>query len=160
MNNGHELEALDRYDRAILMVLQADGRISNKALAERVHLSPPACHARFKRLVEQGYILGFHAQLDRRRLGFDNLCYIELSLAVHQPHEIAALLDTIAAQPEVLECHHLTGEYDYLLKVAVRVTAALQRFISEKLVPTPGIARVHTSLVLKEIKPRGTLPLA
>ena len=63
------------------------------------------------------------------------------------------------AQPEVLECYHLTGEYDYLLKVAVRDTEALHHFVSHKMVPVPGIARVHTSLVLKEIKPRGVLPM-
>ena len=159
MNNNHTNTGLDRYDRAILTALQVEGRISNKALAEQVHLSPPACHARLRRLREEGYIRGFHASLDRRKLGLDNLCFIELGLAVHQRDQIVALLRRIVSQPEVLECYHLTGEYDYLLKVAVRNTDALHQFISEELVPVPGVARVHTSLVLKEIKSSGVLPV-
>ena len=159
MTNSRTDADLARFDREILMILQVDGRISNKALAEKVHLSPPACHARLKRLQEEGFIRGFHASLDRRKLGLDSLCFIELGLAVHQRDEIVALLGRIVSQPEVLACYHLTGEYDYLLKVAVRNTDELHQFISEKVVPVPGIARVHTSLVLKEIKSGGVLPV-
>jgi Lrp/AsnC family leucine-responsive transcriptional regulator len=159
MNKSAMTNKLDRSDRAILRELQADGRISNKALATKVHLSPPACHARMKRLTEEGYIRGYKPILDRRKLGLDNLCFIELSLEVHQQERIGEILDGVVSLPEVLECYHLTGEYDYLLKVAVRDTDALHRFISGRLVPVPGIARVHTSLVLKEIKSAGALPV-
>ncbi len=150
---------LDRLDRALLAALQRDGRISNRELADRVHLSPPACLTRVRRLEEAGVIQGYHAVLDRRRLGLDNLCFIELSLELHQHDRIATILDRITALPEVLECHHLTGEYDYLLKVAVANTEALHRFISGRLIPIPGIARIHTSVVLKEIKLSTALPL-
>lgn len=159
MNNTTGKKELDRSDREILRQLQLDGRISNRELAARVHLSPPACHARLRRLEAEGYIRGYHAVLDRRKLGLDNLCYIELGLAVHQQQRIQEILTSIVALPEVLECYHLTGEYDYLLKVAVCDTDALHQFISERLVPVPGIARVHTSLVLKEIKSAGILPV-
>jgi Lrp/AsnC family leucine-responsive transcriptional regulator len=159
MNNSKEIYRLDRSDRVILRELQRDGRISNKALAEKVHLSPPACHARLRRLTDEGYIIGYKPILDRRKLGLDNLCFIELSLAVHQQERIGEILDDIVSLPEVLECYHLTGEYDYLLKIAVRDTDALHHFISGRLVPVPGIARVHTSLVLKEIKSAGELPV-
>ena len=159
MNNITKLNQLDRSDRAILRELQIDGRISNKALAAKVHLSPPACHARLKRLTREGYILGYKPILDRRKLGLDNLCFIELSLEVLQQERIGEILEGIASLPEVLECYHLTGECDYLLKVAVRDTDALHQFISGRLVPVPGIARVHTSLVLKEIKSAGALPV-
>lgn len=159
MNNKRTKKELDRSDRAILQTLQRQGRISNRALAESVHLSPPACHARLRRLEADGFIRGYHAVLDRRKLGLDNLCFIELGLAVHQRERIGEILEDIVALPEVLECYHLTGEYDYLLKVAVVDTDALHQFISERLVPVPGIARVHTSLVLKEIKSIGVLPV-
>jgi Lrp/AsnC family leucine-responsive transcriptional regulator len=159
MNNNFFKNALDDSDKAILRTLQTDGRISNKALAEKVRLSPPACHARLKRLTEDGYIQGYHAVLDRRRLGLDNLCFIELGLAVHQQERIWEILENIVSLPQVLECYHLTGEYDYLLKVAVHDTDELHQFISGHLVPVPGIARVHTSVVLKEIKSAGVLPV-
>ena len=159
MNDLADRIRLDRSDRAILKELQNDGRISNKALAEKVHLSPPACHARLKRLTEEGFIRGYKPILDRRKLGLDNLCFIELSMEVHQPERIGEILSGIVSLPEVLECYHLTGEYDYLLKVAVRDTDALHEFITQELVPVPGITRVHTSLVLQELKSAGPLPV-
>jgi Lrp/AsnC family leucine-responsive transcriptional regulator len=109
MNNNTVKKELDRSDREILRQLQLDGRISNRELAARVHLSPPACHARLRRLESEGYIRGYHAVLDRRKLGLDNLCYIELGLAVHQQQRIHEILTSIVALPEVLECYHLTG---------------------------------------------------
>jgi hypothetical protein len=101
MNKSAMTNKLDRSDRAILRELQADGRISNKALATKVHLSPPACHARMKRLTEEGYIRGYKPILDRRKLGLDNLCFIELSLEVHQQERIGEILDGVVSLPEV-----------------------------------------------------------
>lgn len=151
--------SLDRIDQQILATIQHNGRISNRDLAAKVHLSPPACLARVKRLEDTGYILGYYAVLDRHKLGLDNLCFIELSLELHRHDHIAIILEQITAIPEVLECYHLTGEYDYLLKVAVTNTASLHAFISQKLIPIPGIARIHTSVVLKEIKRSTAMPI-
>lgn len=159
MQNKVNKFQLDKSDLAILEILQQQGRISNSALAKKIHLSPPACLVRVNRLQQRGIIRGYHAQLDRRSLGLDNLCFIELSLELHQPEHMQQILGKIVAMPEVLECHHLTGEYDYLLKVLVANTEALHDFISRQLIPMPGIARIHTSVVLREIKTSTELPL-
>lgn len=154
------MHALDRIDKQILKLLQQHGRMSNRDLAARVNLSPPACLARVRRLEDEGIIEAYHAQLQREALGFDQLCFIELSLELHQHERIAVILHRITAMPEVLECHHVTGEYDYLLKVAVPNNTQLHAFISEHLIPIPGIARIHTSIVLKEIKRSAQLPIS
>lgn len=143
---------LDAVDKKILNLLQQEGRLSNSELAKRVNLSPPATHARVKRLENEGFIGQYAALVDRHRLGFDNLCFVEFSLQLHSSEQIQAILATVISWPEVLECHNVTGEYDYLLKVAVRSTRALESFVSEKMIPLEGVARIHTSLVLKEVK--------
>ncbi|WP_251359793.1 Lrp/AsnC family transcriptional regulator [Kangiella sp. TOML190] len=143
---------LDAMDRKILYILQQEGRISNADLAKKIHLSAPATHGRVKRLEQEGFIKGYVALLDRHQVGYDNLCFIELSLQLHRHHQIQSILETIMSWPEVLECHNVTGEYDYLLKVAVKNTRALEQFNSKKLIPLEGVAKIHTSLVLKEVK--------
>lgn len=152
-------EAIDELDDAILTILQQEGRISNVDLAARVNLSPPAVHARLKRLEQQGIIRQYVALLDRERIGFDMLCFINVSLQLHQQEHVDNFRRLMLAMPQVLECHHLTGEYDYLLKVAVRNRKELEQFVVNQLTPIPGIARIHTSLVLTEIKSTTALPL-
>ncbi len=150
---------LDESDRAILQQLQQDSSISNAELARRINLSPPAVHARVKRLEQLGFIQGYVAILDREKLGYDMLCFIQVSLSVHQPEQVADFRRRISQMPEVLECHHVTGSIDYLLKVAVCNREDLQRFLMERLTPIPYIARIQTSLVLSEIKATTALPL-
>ncbi len=143
---------LDETDRKILKVLQLEGRISNSDLAKKIHLSAPATHSRVKQLEQAGYIRDYVALLDRHVMGYDNLCFVGVSLELHKHEQIQAILETIMSWPEVLECHHVTGEYDYLLKVAVKNTRALEQFITQKMTPLEGIAKLQTSLVLKEVK--------
>jgi Lrp/AsnC family transcriptional regulator, leucine-responsive regulatory protein len=143
---------LDKADKAILKVLQNQGRISNQDLAKLVYLSPAATHTRLKRLESQGYIDKYVAVLDRHKLGKDTLCYVQMSLSLHQHEQIQGLLKRIVDYPQVLECNHVTGEYDYLLKVIVTNTQELEQFISQKLVPIPGVAKIHTSIALKQYK--------
>jgi DNA-binding Lrp family transcriptional regulator len=150
---------LDDTDRAILRELQADGRISNLDLARRIDLSPPATHARVRRLEAAGLIRGYAAVVDRELAGFDLLCFVSIGMQVHQYQHIERFRSLVREMPEVLECHHLTGEYDYLLKVALRDRRDLERFAIEKLTPIPGVARIHTSLVLSEVKGSGPLPV-
>ncbi|NJN97923.1 MAG: Lrp/AsnC family transcriptional regulator [Anaerolineales bacterium] len=152
-------EPLDDLDKTILQVLQTDGRVSNVELAHRISLSPPAVHARLKRLEQRGYIRQYVALLDRERFGYDMLCFIEVSLQLHQPEQVENFRQMMQQMPEVLECHHVTGEYDYLLKVVVRNRADLEHFVVKRLTPVPGIARIHTSLVLSEVKQTTALPL-
>ncbi len=154
------MDAIDDYDRAILDALQQDGRIANAELARRLNLSPPAIHARLRRLEEGGLIARYAALLDREKLGFDLLCFVNISLQRHTREHVDVFRDRIHTLPNVLECHHVTGEYDYLLKVVVRNRKELEHLLMEELTPIPGVAHIHTSLVLNEIKAATALPLA
>ncbi|MBK8026098.1 MAG: Lrp/AsnC family transcriptional regulator [Chloroflexi bacterium] len=148
----YSYQELDDIDKAILSELQNDSSISNVELARRVSLSPPAVHARIKRLEELGFVRHYVALLDREKLGYDMLCLINVTLQVHQMQNINVFGSAISQMPEVLECYFVTGEYDYLLKVAVRTRKELEIFLMEKLTPIPGIARISTSIVLTEVK--------
>ncbi len=154
-----EYSELDALDIAILDRLQRDSSISNVELGRQVGLSSPAIHTRIRRLVELGYIQRYTALLDRERLGFDMLCFIQVSLQIHQTEEVESFRRSVAEMPEVLECHHLTGEFDYLLKVAVQNRKALQKFLMDRLTPIRCIARIQTSVVLTEIKSTTLLPI-
>jgi DNA-binding Lrp family transcriptional regulator len=143
---------LDELDKALLKELQADCRISNVELGRRVNLSPPAIHSRIKRLESLGYIAHYAAIVNREQVGYDMLCFISVSLQRHQLEQVDNFRAVVAQMVEVLECHFITGEYDYLLKIVVRNRKDLERFLMEQLTPIPGIARISTSLVLTEIK--------
>ena len=143
---------IDDTDKAILTELQNDSSISNVELARRISLSPPAVHARIKRLEELGYVRQYAAILDREKVGYDMLCLVNVTLEMHHMQNINLFRDAVTQMPEVLECYFITGEFDYLLKVAVRSRKELERFLMEKLTPIPGIARIATSIVLTEIK--------
>jgi Lrp/AsnC family transcriptional regulator, leucine-responsive regulatory protein len=152
-------DKLDDLDRAILRLLQTDGRTSNVELARRINLSPPATLARVKSLEERGYIRQYTALLEPEMLGFELLCFVHIGLQLHQPEQVNSVREAIRDIPQVLECHHVTGEYDYLLKVVARGRKDLEKFILEQLTPIKGIARIHTSLVLTEVKSTTVLPV-
>ena len=150
---------LDTLDKNILTELQHDARISNAELARRVNLSPPATLMRVKRLEEEGFTQSYTALLNRQKLGYDLLCFISVSLQLHDTEQVTGFIKTIQEMPEVLECHHVTGEYDYLLKVVTRNTEDLEDFLMKKLTPISGVARIHTNLVLREVKSTSEIPL-
>ncbi len=150
---------LDEVDKRLLRALQLDGRLSNVELARSVHLSPPATHARLRRLEKEGYIRQYAAVMNREKTGYDLLCFIHVSLQMHQLEQVEKFREATRQMPEVLECHHITGEYDYLLKVALRNRKDLERFLVDCLTPIPGVGRIHTSLVLTEVKATMALPL-
>jgi Lrp/AsnC family leucine-responsive transcriptional regulator len=150
---------LDETDLAILRELQADGRISNVELAQRINLSPPATHTRLKRLQEQGTIRQYVALVDQEQLGYDMICFVNISLSLHQVEELESFRAVINEMPQVLECYHVTGEFDYLLKIVVRNRKDLQRFVVQELTPIHGVARIYTSLVLSEVKSTTALPI-
>jgi Lrp/AsnC family leucine-responsive transcriptional regulator len=150
---------LDKVDKSMLRALQADGRLSNVELARKISLSPPAAHARLRRLEKDGYIRQYTAVVDREKAGYDLLCFIHISLQMHQVTQVEKFREATRKMPEVLECHHITGEYDYLLKVVLRNRKDLERFVVDKLTPIPGVARIHTSLVFTEVKSTMALPL-
>jgi len=151
--------SLDETDKSILRLLQPDGRISNAEIARRVGLSAPATHARVKRLEETGVVRQYSTLLDREAIGFDMVCFINVSLQLHQFDAIERFKELVHDMPEVLECHHITGEFDYLLKAVFRNRDELQEFVVNKLTPIPGMARINTSLALIEIKATQQLPI-
>ena len=160
MSNNIKLSVeLDSADRAILEELQKDGRLSNVELARRIHLSPPAAHVRRKRLEDEGYLEQYSAVLNRKKMGYDMLCFIHLHLQMHQLENVEIILEEVHKFPEILECHHVTGEYDYLLKVVIRDREDLEDFIVNRLMPIPGIARIQTSIVLRDIKSTTCIPI-
>jgi Lrp/AsnC family leucine-responsive transcriptional regulator len=150
---------LDDIDRKVLHELQEDGRLSNAELAKRIGLSRAATHARVRKLERLGVIARYTAIVDPEAVGYELLCLIGVAMALHSQENIARARKAIAEMPEVLECWHVTGDFDYILKVAVRSRADLQRFILDRLTPVPGIARVNTSLVLGVEKSTTALPL-
>lgn len=150
---------LDAVDKALLRALQKDGRLSNVELARRINLSPPATLARTKRLEKDGYIRQYTAVVDSDKAGYDLLCFIHISLQMHQVTQVESFREATRRMPEVLECHHITGEYDYLLKVVLKNRKDLEKFVVDKITPIPGVARIHTSLVLVEVKTTTALSL-
>jgi Lrp/AsnC family leucine-responsive transcriptional regulator len=150
---------LDKLDKIILETLQTEGRVTNAELARRVNLSPPAIHARIRRLEECGYIRRYVALLDAEKLGYDMICFVNVSLEIHNSEQIERIRATLLEMPEVLECHHVTGEFDYVLKVVAHNRQALERFLVEQLTPISGLARIQTSLVLNEVKHTTRLPI-
>jgi len=145
-------EMIDDIDRAILREIQQDSAISQVELARRVSLSPPAIHARMRRLEKLGIIRQYVALLDREKAGYDMLCLVNVTLQRHQLEQVNNFRAAVQQMPEVLECFFVTGDHDYLLKVIVRNRKELEQFLMDRLTPIPGVARISTSLVLSEVK--------
>ena len=150
---------LSEIDKKILMLLQENGRLSNVELSRQINLSPPATHGRVKRLEDQGVIKGYAAILDHAMIGYDMLCFVSVRMEAQQSERDGDFRTTVMNMPEVLECHQITGEYDYLLKVAVADQRALEQFVVDCLTPTAGVGRLYTSLVLSEVKDTATYML-
>ena len=147
---------LDDKAWRLLQALQADGRQPLKALAQAAGLSLPATAERIKRLEDAGVITGVRAEVSPAALGYG----VRAVVGIHVPQPgKRQLIERLTAMPEVLECHHLTGEHDYLLKVALRNRQDLERFVVHRLTPAPGVGRILTSLVLTEVKSTTALPL-
>jgi DNA-binding Lrp family transcriptional regulator len=150
---------LDDLDRRILAQMQEDASVSSAELARRVDLSPAGLQKRVRKLEEAGVILRQVALLNREAIDLDLLCFVHVTLAHHQPDAVRGFRAAIQGMPEVLECHHLTGEYDYLLKVVVANHRELEHFLVDELTPAPGVDRIRTSIVLNELKASTALPL-
>lgn len=150
---------MDEKDRQLLKHLQGDARLTNTELARRVDLSPPGLQRRLRKLEDAGIIEQYVTLLDREAVGFDMLCFVQVTLLRHEPESIWRFKEIVQDMPEVLECHHITGEFDYFLKVIVRNREHLEKFLVEKLTPVPGMDKIRTSLVLREIKSTTCLPI-
>lgn len=150
---------LDDIDRELLTALQKDARQTNAELARQVDLSATGLHKRLRRLEEAGIITGYVARVDREALGYDMLCFVQVTLQRHEPDAVDNFRREVQSMAEVLECHHLTGEFDYLLKVIVRNRKHLEQFILNTLTPVRGMDKIRTSLVLSEIKATAAIPM-
>ncbi len=151
---------LDRYDRHILEILQADGRISNQELADRIGLSPSPCLRRVRALEEAGIIAGYRAMVDAKKLGLSLIAFVSISMDRHTPERFANFDATVSALPEVLECSLITGrDADYQLKVIVRDMEAYQELLLHKITRIEGVSGVHSSFVLRQVLEHTALPL-
>ena len=150
---------LDELDRRLLASLQTDARQSSAELARELNLSGPGLQKRLRKLEARGVIRHYAAVVDREAVGLDLLCFVHIMLAHHRPDAIKRFPEKIRSMPEVLECHFLTGEFDYLLKIVVASHEELERFLFEKLMKVSGVDRTRTSIVVKEVKATTSLPL-
>jgi Lrp/AsnC family leucine-responsive transcriptional regulator len=150
---------IDRIDRRILAILQADGRIAAVELAEKVGLSPTSTGERLRRLQKEGYVTGFSARLDPHRLGLGLLVFVEVSLDKTTPDIFDKFAKAVRRAPEVLECHMVAGGFDYLIKTRVEDMAAYRRFLGDVLLSLPGVKESRTYAVMEEVKSEGALPL-
>lgn len=152
--------ALDRTDLAILALLQREGRISNAELAERVRLSASACLRRCQRLERTGVIAGYGARIDPARVGLGLQAFVRVQLARHDAAAIDRFVAAVGACNEVIACHALSGDMDYLLHVAVSDLEHFSRFLLDHLLADAGVADVNSSFVLRTVKHPQGLPLS
>ena len=149
----------DHLDHAILQELQMNGRVSVADLARKIHLSSPAVYQRIKRLERAGVIKQYVALVDREAAGYDLLCFIRVSIQPHTRECMALFQSAIENHPAVLECYHMAGSYDFLMKIVARNQKGLERFVNDDLMTIAGVERIETSVVLTEMKDTTVLKL-
>ena len=149
---------LDPIDRKILAELQADGRMTNVELAKRVGISAPPCLRRVRALEEQGFIRGYHADIDPRELGFEVQVFAMVGLQSQAEADLSAFEARCRAWPLVRECHMLNGEVDFILKCVAPDLSTFQRFLTEELTAADNVASVKTSLVIRGAKDEPGVP--
>jgi Lrp/AsnC family leucine-responsive transcriptional regulator len=151
--------ALDRTDLRMLAVLQGEGRITNAELAERVSLSASACLRRLQRLESDKIITGYAAQVDPQAVGLGLQAFVRVQLTKHESSAIEGFVERVNGWDEVVACHALTGDMDYLLHVHVADLQDFSRFLLDHLLNATGVADVNSSFVLRTVKRSPSLPL-
>jgi len=142
----------DKSDNKILSILQEDARITNVQLASKIGISPPAMLERVKRLEKNGIIKKYAALVDPQKVGKDTFAFVAVSLSHHHISSIDVFIKAINKFDEVLECHHVTGENDFLLKIAVNNIQEYEKFILEKFTRIKGVNRINTTFILSTFK--------
>jgi Lrp/AsnC family leucine-responsive transcriptional regulator len=150
---------LDAIDRRIVAALQADGRLSNVELAERVGLSPSPCLRRVQRLEREGYIEAYRAVLGRSRIGLGLTVFLSVKIDGHANERALALEEALLAMPEIVACHLVSGDADYLLEVVVPDIEHYQRFLIDKILNLPIVKDVRTNVVIQSRTAGAPLPL-
>jgi Lrp/AsnC family leucine-responsive transcriptional regulator len=157
--NERTAKPLDRTDRRILECLQANGRISNVALAKRVNLTPTPCLERVKRLERDGYIRGYTALLDPQLVEAGLLVFVEITLSRTSPDVFREFRKEASRLLEVLDCHLVSGNFDYLIKARVNDMQEYRELLGEKILSLPGVNGSRSYVVMEEVKETTYLPL-
>lgn len=152
-------ESLDRYDRHILRILQADGRISNQQLADEVGLSTAACWRRVKALDERGILKRYTTLVDPEALGYNLCVFMMVTLLRHSKDSAAEFEDAVKSCPEVLQCYAVTGNADFVLRVVIPSMSAYDRFLNDKIFTLPGVSQVKSNFALREVKYETAIPV-
>src|SRR5262249_15004443 len=150
---------LDRYDRAILRLLQQDARITNTALAEKVNLSESACLRRVRALEESGLIQGYTALIDQQKAGYPVNVFVSITLDRQSQSGLEAFENAVRKVPEVMECYLMTGEHDYLLRLVVADLADFERIHNQHLTRLPSVASVQSSFAMRTVTRARALPM-
>lgn len=150
---------LDKSDKIILKTLQVSAQVPLTDIAGKAGLSPSTCHRRIKAMEAAGLILGYGAQLDRKRLGFANEFFVEVSLAAQTEEAFEKFEKAVARVPEILECHLMSGQFDYLLRVVARDAEDYERIHRTHLARLPGLQRIQSSLALRTVKAGSGVPV-
>ncbi len=153
------LTGLDKFDIHILSQLQTDGRLTNAELANRVGLSPAPCWRRVRRLETEGYISGYHAALNRHKLGLGVIAFVRIYADRNTGEVTRALKEQLIQMPEVMSCHHISGEGSFEITVMATDLEAYSRFAMDRLINLPHVKDLHTSFSLGEVKASHELPL-
>jgi DNA-binding Lrp family transcriptional regulator len=153
------MASLDSIDRRLLSELQAEGRITNVELAQRVGLTAPPCLRRVRALEESGVIKGYHADLEASKLGFAITVFAMVSLRSQAEEDLRAFEAHVKTLPEVRECHMLNGEIDFILKIVSQDLQSFQELLTSELTPAPNVASVKTSLTIRTSKNEPGVPL-
>ncbi|CAM4333177.1 winged helix-turn-helix transcriptional regulator [Bordetella tumbae] len=153
------MRELDRIDRKILDILQRDGRISITDLAERISLSATPCSERVKRLEREGVITGYHARVNPAALGLNLLVFLEIKLSAKSGDVFDRVKQELLYVPEVMECHLVSGDFDYLVKARLSEMNEYRRLLGEILKRLPASAESHSYVVMEEIKETLSLPV-
>ena len=151
---------LDKIDRRILRELQADGRMTNVELAERVGLSAPPCLRRVRALEEGGVIKGYHADLAPMALGFNIMVFAQVGLSSQADADLRRFMDLVEQWPQVRECHMLAGETDFLLKVVAEDWESYETFLTKQLTTAPNVSHVKSALAIRTAKQLPGVPVA
>jgi Lrp/AsnC family leucine-responsive transcriptional regulator len=146
------VRSLDRLDRKILALLQQDGRMAMKDVAEQVGLSITPCIERVKRMERDGVIMGYYARVDPAQLGASLLVFVEITLDHKNGNMFDQFRREVARIPEVLECHLVSGEFDYLIKARIREMADYRKLLGDMLLQLPGAVQSKSYVVMEEIK--------
>ena len=150
---------IDKLDKIILKMLQAASQQPLTEIAAKAGLSPSTCHRRIKAMEDQGLITGYTATLDRKQLGFANEFFVEVSLAAQAEETLEKFEKAVQRVPEILECHLMSGQFDYLLRIVARDAEDYERIHRTKVARLPGLQRIQSSLALRTVKAGSGFPI-